>query len=334
MGIKGLSTFLKRVDINKNNVKSIKLSDISGKYVGVDASIFIYRFLYKPHCFVDSFITMIYSFLSNGIIPVYVFDGMPPCEKNGEIQCRKDKKDDYQKKIDDMKIKLKNNELDKDEIYEIKSEIGKLEKRVITLNKDYVDLAQNILKCIGLSYVHLEYEAEYVASQLLKNGYIDYILSEDNDLFLYGCSAVLKDYSNINDTLTLYDFNGLLKNMNISYEQFVDMCLMVGVDYSGKLNRISLNKAYSLIKEFKSIENLYKFKIITIHPDPDGKIKNIIHQELIEMKNDMEKYQFKKENTDLIGLYELFRKNRVIMTPKMKKIIMFFRNNNYNINII
>ena len=231
MGVKGLSSFLKKVNGENDFIKKISMSELSGKKVGIDASIFIYRFLYKPKYFVESFISMVYNFLVFGITPIFIFDGVPPVEKNDELQARRDKKDDYQSKIDEMKAMIESGDLDKSKILELNGEIDKLEKRVITLNKDYVELAQSVLKLIGLEYIHFENEAEYIGSQLLKNGYVDYILSEDNDLFLLGCTSVLKDYSNIKTDLTFYDFDSLLKMMEIDYNQFVEMCLLVGVDY-------------------------------------------------------------------------------------------------------
>ena len=327
MGVKGLTTFLKKINGEDDFIKKINLYELNGKKVGIDASIFIYRFLYKPHFFVESFITMVYTFLVNGIIPIFVFDGAPPTEKNNELQARRDKKDDYQKKIDEMNELIKMENCDK--INELKMEIEKLEKRVITLDQDYVKIAQDVLKLVGLPYLHLEYEAEFIASQLLKNGYIDYILSEDNDLFLLNCSSVLKDYSNIKNEITYYDFDSLLKKMDITYNQFVEVCLLVGVDYSGKLNRVNLNQAYLWIKEFKSIENLFKFKIITIHPDPENKIKNIIYQEIPDIQKTLEHYNFEKDKTDLIGLYELFKTNKVKITFKLKKILTYFKDDNH-----
>lgn len=328
MGVKGLSTFLKKINGEDNFIKKVNLSEISGKRVGIDASIFIYRFLYKPKYFVESFMTMVYNFLVCGVIPIFVFDGLPPTEKNDEIQSRKDKKEEYQKRIDELRKRI-DMCIEKKDKEDILLEVEKLEKRVITLNKDYVIMAQDILKLIGLPYIHMEYEAEFIASHLLKGGYIDYILSEDNDLFLLGCNSVLKDYSNVNMEMTYYNFDGLLGKLGLTYGEFVEVCLLVGVDYSGRLNKTSLVQAHQWIRQFKTIDNLYKFKIITIHPDPDGKIRDIIYRKIPDLDKILEVNELVKRKTDLVGLYEFFKKSNIFVNYKIKKIITFLKDDNH-----
>jgi len=46
----------------------------------------------------------------------------------------------------------------------------------------------------------------------------------------------------------------VLKGMNLSYEQFVDLCIMCGCDYCGTIKGIGPKSALKLIREFKTIE--------------------------------------------------------------------------------
>ena len=127
--------------------------------------------------------------------------------------------------------------------------------------------------------------------------------------------------------------DSLLEKMNITYDQFVEICLLIGVDYSGKLNRITIYQAYQWIKEFKTIDNLFKFKIITIHPDPNNNIKNIVYQKVSEIELKIGKNDFIKKHTNLIGLYELFKKQNIFVTFKLKKILTFLKDDNHFRNI-
>lgn len=99
MGIKGLTQVIEDRAVGAS--KEIKLKDLFGRKIAIDASMALYGFLIaiRP----DSFFNltdqngeatshlqgMFYKTLKlvqNGIKPVYVFDGKPPTLKTGEVR--------------------------------------------------------------------------------------------------------------------------------------------------------------------------------------------------------------------------------------------------------
>ena len=90
MGINGLNLFL------KNHIPEITnktdLSELRYKRVGIDTSIYLYKYKYNDNNLIELFLKQIYRLKLNGIIPIYIFDGIPPIEKKNIILIRKKKK--------------------------------------------------------------------------------------------------------------------------------------------------------------------------------------------------------------------------------------------------
>lgn len=47
--------------------------------------------------------------------------------------------------------------------------------------------------------------------------------------------------------------------MGLSYDQFIDICILMGCDYTSKVKNIGAVKAYSLIQEHKDIDSLLEY---------------------------------------------------------------------------
>jgi len=90
MGITGLNMFLKThipEIMNKQDLTMFK-----NKRIGIDTSIYLYKFKYNDRNCIESFVKQIYRLKLNKITPIYVFDGKPPVEKKRIINIRKKKK--------------------------------------------------------------------------------------------------------------------------------------------------------------------------------------------------------------------------------------------------
>ena len=86
MGIRMLNKFLQ--DKCKSSISRVNLSKLSGKKIAVDISIYLYKFL-GENALLENLYLMISIFRENNIIPLFIFDGKPPAEKNDTIAFRK-----------------------------------------------------------------------------------------------------------------------------------------------------------------------------------------------------------------------------------------------------
>ena len=87
MGIKNLRIILNQKCRNAINTR--KLSCYAGMRIGIDLSIFLYKYLYNNGDHIEGLTRLILRLLKNQITPVFVLDGKPPKEKDETIQERK-----------------------------------------------------------------------------------------------------------------------------------------------------------------------------------------------------------------------------------------------------
>ena len=68
-----------------------------------------------------------------------------------------------------------------------------------------------------------------------------------------GCKSTIK----INNGKILeYDLDYILSNLNISYMQFIDMCILFGCDYLKHPLKLETDEIYNLILKYKSLEGI------------------------------------------------------------------------------
>ena len=56
--------------------------------------------------------------------------------------------------------------------------------------------------------------------------------------------------------LVQIDLNKVLRSLDLTYEQFVDLCILCGSDYTNTISGIGPVKAYKYIQECKNIEKV------------------------------------------------------------------------------
>ena len=93
---------------------------------------------------------------------------------------------------------------------------------------------------------------------LCKNNYIDGCISEDTDILANGGHLFLRNFNADKNTVDEYCLEGILSNLNVTHEQFVDMCILCGCDYTSKINGMGPITAHKLIMKYKSLEEILK----------------------------------------------------------------------------
>ena len=246
MGIKNLNTILKTID----EFPEIKIQQLGYSVVGVDFSLFIYRFMYNRNNPFECFLKQLTLFFNYNILPVYVFDGIAPEEKNDLLNKRANKRDKNAEELNKL-IELKNIGMEN-----LDDDIDKLEKRCVNIPRDIYQNLIYFFDICGLPIIQENYESDWILAKLSQNKLIDFILSEDSDIFVHGGLNLMKKFSLNNETTTVYDLNTILKKLDINHKQFIDLCILCGCDYCPKIKNLNAIKAYELIKEFQSIEEI------------------------------------------------------------------------------
>lgn len=79
------------------------------------------------------------------------------------------------------------------------------------------------------------------------------------DCVTFGCPVLLRDFTNKDDPVIEVKLDMVLKGLDITMEQFIDICILCGCDYSNNIDGIGPIKAHKLIQEHKDIEGVLKY---------------------------------------------------------------------------
>lgn len=252
MGIKNLNSFLQKNAFE--GIKELNISSLSGSSIAIDTSIFLYKFMYSGR-FIDNFMSQVGHLYSNNITPIYVFDGAPPKEKQEVLNQRKDQKEKMYCKLDDMLANIKAKKKAGEDVKLLEKDYQSMKRKCISIGRDDINNLKNMFDIFHVSYIQADTEADLLCCDLYKSGIVNACMSNDMDFLPSGCGKLVRNY-NLSDIVSVYDLNVILEKLNLSYEQFVDFCILCGCDYSPKIPRLGTITAFSYIKLESNIETI------------------------------------------------------------------------------
>ena len=331
MGIKRMNKFLEDNNLIKihNNIndfirnsKKLEFQVFNTRNkcyrIAVDTILYAHKFKYSYNDIAYGFINQIINFLSNRIIPVYIIDGIAPIEKSDIIKSRNNKKDKIDFKIENLEKDLLI-EIDPDKIKLIKKKIFNLKKSNIKISKEDLDEIILITQSLGVPCIRANGEADSLIGKLYENKSIDACLSEDMDILIFGCKKMIK-FSN--KKIYEYDLDFILFKLGITYNDFLDMCILFGCDYLKPIAKLDTKYIYENILN-KNINNLIKDnvgndnfnKYIIEFENAKSIFLNSIKKEVIENKI------FKiKKNINEDELYQFILKSNLFKDKKKSEI--------------
>jgi 5'-3' exonuclease len=250
MGIKHLNQFLK--ENAGESIKFISIANLSGKKIAVDISIYMYKYA-SEDTLIENIYLMLSVFRHYNVIPIFIFDGKPPTEKKELLQKRHQDKKEAEEEFNQLKNKLSNNSgMDETEKQDIINNMDMLKRRFIYISKNVIENVKELIRAYGATYYDAPGEADELCAMLTIKGKVWACLSEDMDMFVYGCPRVIRYLSLLNHTVVIYDIKGILDNLGISQKELREICVLSGTDYNN-LNDESKNPPtlYTTLKYFK-----------------------------------------------------------------------------------
>ena len=259
MGIRGFNAFIKK--ICPECITEHSITKYSNKILAIDASILLYKYRHisniseacvNSHLF--GFINRIKLYNKYNITPVFVFDGIPPEQKKITLKKRQLTKRKIYEKIEILQDITTNNEEEQDEI---NKEINKLTCQIINVTKQHIDDVKELLDILNIQYYDAPDEAEKYCVYLQKEKLIDYIVSDDTDVFTFGGYNVLKS-SIKNNKVVEIDIDTLLEKLEYTRPKFIDFCILAGCDYLPYIPSLAINTVFTLFKKYDSIEDIMR----------------------------------------------------------------------------
>lgn len=254
MGIRNLNRYLR--NNCPESIRCIPISDISHKKIAVDISIYLYKYEAENTLLENMFI-MLSIFRHYNIIPIFIFDGKPPDEKKVLLQKRKEDKKSAQEEYYKLQQHLQH--LQNTDKQDIIATMDQLKKQFVQINKEKIENVKSLIRAYGATYYDAPGEADELCALLVIKKKVWACMSEDMDLFVYGCSRVLRYFSLVSHTVVLYYTKGILNELNMTHKEFKEICILSGTDYNFNTNnKVNLKSTIEYYNNYKKTDNSNK----------------------------------------------------------------------------
>ena len=305
MGIKNLNKYLLE-RCSSESINKIHLKSLANKKVVIDTSIYLYKFLGED-ALIENMYKLVSIFHYYRITPIFIFDGKPPEEKRALLDQRYFEKREAEEKYIRLCEQIKNENSVSEEMKKIQiAKMETLKQKFIRIKEKHILSTKELLDAYGVEYYDAEGEADQLCVWFVKEKYAYACMSDDMDMFLYGCDVVLRGLSLHHHSVVLYDMNSILNDLQMTYKTFREIMVLSGTDYNinektslfetiywySKYKKSSLEMSFYewLIKNthyihdygmLKSIENLFKMETyktdvfnLAVQENPKYKNKN------------------------------------------------------------
>ncbi|ETN84369.1 putative flap structure-specific endonuclease [Necator americanus] len=185
--------------------------------------------------------------IDNGIKPCYVFDGKPPDMKSGELEKRSEKRAEAEKALTAAKERGDAEAVDK------------FERRLVKVTKEQNEDVKHLLGLMGVPVVEAPCEAEAQCAALVKAKKVYGTATEDMDALTFGSDVLLRHMTFAEARkMPIKEFSlaRILADFDMTREQFIDLCILLGCDYCESIRGVGPKKAFELIKSYGDIETI------------------------------------------------------------------------------
>jgi len=216
---------------------------------------------------------MLSVFKHYNVTPIFIFDGKPPAEKKELLQKRREDKKSAEEQYNSLRALLENNiNMDDAEKQEILSNMDILKRTFVHISKTDIEAVKQLIRAYGATYYDAPGEADELCALLTIKGKVWACLSEDMDMFVYGCPRVIRYLSLLKHSAVLYDMNGILglyDNMKYLKKYRKDNSSMEFCDWLGEKTNykvdvntlLKINDMFDLTNTHFNIKKFEKIKI-------------------------------------------------------------------------
>lgn len=247
---------------------NVSLESLAGKSIAIDAYNTLYQFLAiirlpngtplkdrngRVTSHLSGLLYRNSNLMEIGAKVVYVFDGAPPVLKGAEIKRR-------------SKGKEKARALYRKALVEGKIEEARTYAQATSRIESYMETdSKHLLTLMGIPWVQAPSEGEAQAAYMTRKGITDFCASQDYDSLLYGAPTLLRNVAisgrrklpkkpvYVDVVPEIVELQAVTSRLGISYEQLIDIGLLIGTDYNPGVKGIGPKTALKLIKEHGSL---------------------------------------------------------------------------------
>ncbi|MEM3622285.1 MAG: flap endonuclease-1 [Candidatus Bathyarchaeia archaeon] len=312
--------------------KIVRLEDLSGKSIAIDAYNALYQFLAiirqpdgtplkdtmgRITSHLSGLLYRTSNLVEMGIKPIYVFDGIPPTLKEVEIKRRMKAKEEalirYEQAIKEGKI-----------------EEARMYAQATSRLKDYMaEDSKKLLDLMGIPWVQAPSEGEAQAAHLVKRGDADYCASQDYDSLLFGAPRLVRNVTisgkrklpsknvYVEVIPEVVELENVLRECDITYEQLIDVGILIGTDFNPDgVKGLGPKTALKLIKEHGNIENAMQHLKNAEFPVEPQRIREIfLHPKVTD------NYKIEWKEPDIGGIVNFICRERDFSEDRVRKAV-------------
>jgi hypothetical protein len=254
MGIRYLNKYL--IDnCSKASIKQLHLSKLKNKTIMIDTSIYLYKFI-GDGLLAENLYILISTFKKYHINPLFVFDGTPPQEKWNTIETRNKEKDEAESIYDELTKKLSEFQYNEEERRKIMSQMNTIKKQCIRIKRQHIIFAKQLMDALCVKYIDAMGEADEICAKFCKSNIAYGCLSDDMDMFTYGCSNILRNLNLLKEEVTLYNYESIVFELCLTPDIFTLLLIISTNDYNDD-NDNDFNKSLKWYNEYKQSKNTH-----------------------------------------------------------------------------
>lgn len=264
MGIKNLKKIIDRYA--PDAIKYTTIDKYKNMIIAIDFSLLLYKMVLSVRLrgydiknddiivtHIHSLLLKIQGFHRYNITPIFVFDGIPPKIKENTLNQRKTFRDFMQQKY--YKAVTQD---EKKKYYFMKSDISYKE----------VNDCMELIKIFGFTVIESLEESDSQLADLIKKKKVDYIVTDDMDILIFGGDKILKNFSvSSKKKIQEIDLDIFKKETELTQSQLIDLGILLGCDYCPSIKGIGTVGAYNLIKKYGNLDMIVKKESITMSYD-------------------------------------------------------------------
>jgi flap endonuclease-1 len=236
------------------HIEDVAFGDLAGSIVAVDAHNWLYRYLTTTVRFTRSgayttadgeevanligIVQGLAKFLESDVTPVFVFDGGVSGLKADEVAERREQRERYEAELETAR--------ERDDV--TAAEISTLESRTQRLTEVIQTTSRELLELLDVPVIEAPAEGEAQAAHMARRDHVDYVGSEDYDTLLLGAPLTLRGLTSKGDP-ELMDFEATLDEHDLTWEQLVDVAILMGTDFNEGVSGVGPKTAVKLIHE-------------------------------------------------------------------------------------
>lgn len=169
-----------------------------------------------------------------GVRAVFVFDGRTPHAKTDVVDQRREARQLIHSEMRALQDELDTEGLNLTARTDLEQRYASLQKKAPTVTISVKNELKQFLYACGVQFVTAAGEADDVLAYLCRNGALQGVISTDMDMLARGVPLLVIPETSDIAVLTEICLEEVLSSIRLTYAQFVDACMLMGSDYSGK----------------------------------------------------------------------------------------------------